>query len=78
MGFNTDVVESFVRSSTLNDIPALIKLMSGPDAVTFRRLVSFFSLDSRYLHPRELKEFWESLTESEKNYYRMLVAKRLI
>jgi hypothetical protein len=53
-----------------NDFPELIAFMQGPDRVTFARLISFFSVDSRYCHPRELKPFWESLTEAEKFYYR--------
>ncbi|AWN06180.1 hypothetical protein SEA_MIEK_79 [Streptomyces phage Miek] len=61
-----------------NDLPALIKFMQGPDNATLVRLISFFSRDSRYCHPRELKLFWESLSESEKNYYRRLVAIRFI
>lgn len=61
-----------------NDLPALIKFMQGPDNATLVRLISFFSRDSRYCHPRELKAFWESLSESEKNYYRRLVAIRFI
>ena len=60
------------------DIPELIRFMNGPDDATLRRLLAYFSYESKYLHPRELKEFWDSLKESEKNYYRMLVATRFI
>lgn len=52
------------------DMDELIVFMNGHDGPYLRELVSYFSLDSRYCHPRELKLFWESLTESEKNYYR--------
>jgi hypothetical protein len=60
------------------DVEELIAFMQGPDNATLVRLVSFFSRDSRYCHPRELREFWESLTESDKNYYRKLVVLRVI
>jgi hypothetical protein len=56
-----------------NDIPQLIKFMQGPDNPTFVRLINYFSRDSRYCHPRELKRFWESLTGAEKIYYRSAV-----
>lgn len=48
----------------------LISFMTGPDRATLRRLAYYFSGDSKkYLHPRELKKFWDSLTEDEKDYY---------
>lgn len=56
----------------------LVRFMNGPDDATLRRLLGYFSYESRYLHPRELKLFWDSLTEDEKNYYRMLVKTRFI
>jgi phosphopentomutase len=61
-----------------NDIPELIKFMNSSDHDTLSELVNFFSLDSRYCHPRELKRFWESLTESEKDYYRSCVPRRRV
>jgi hypothetical protein len=61
-----------------NDFPELLSFMNGPDGPTLRRLLGYFSYESRYVHPRELKAFWESLTQSEKNYYHMLVATRFI
>jgi hypothetical protein len=61
-----------------NDIPDLIKFMNGPDRPVLARLINYFSFDSRYCHPRELKAFWESLSESEKNYYRKCVVQRII
>lgn len=78
MGFNTDVVESFIETTKGNDIPDLVAFMNGPDDAVKRRLLCYFSYESRYCHPRELKAFWYSLTESEKNYYRKLVAMRFI
>jgi AAA15 family ATPase/GTPase len=63
---------------TANEMTGLISFMNGLDGVTLKRLLSYFSHESRYLHPRELKEFWDSLTESEKNYYRRLVVYRII
>lgn len=74
-----------IRSMTI-EAQELSNFMHGPDQVTLARLTTFFSypvLDGTdwrkcYLHPRELKLFWDSLTESEKNYYRRLVALREI
>lgn len=62
----------------VTEMQDLIAFMQGPDNPVLVRLVSFFSRDSRYCHPRELKPFWESLTESDKNYYRRLVVLREI
>lgn len=61
----------------VKELEDLVNFMQGPDNPVLVRLVSYFSLDSRYCHPRELKSFWESLNESEKNYYRS-VALRII
>lgn len=63
---------------TPQDLPELIRFMNGPDDAVKRRLLGYFSYESRYLHPRELKVFWESLTEDEKDYYRKLVAERFV
>lgn len=69
------------------DTAELVRFMNGPDGPTLRRLLWFFNdvedeearpFGHRYCHPRELKEFWESLTQSEKNYYHKLVATRYI
>lgn len=79
MGFS-QIAESFVdhaaETTKKNDTYELIEFMNGPDSVTLRRLLTYFSYDSRYLHPRELREFWGSLTGTEKNYYRRLVVER--
>jgi hypothetical protein len=56
----------------------LIDFMNGPDSATLRRLLSFFSVPRKYVQPEELKEFWESLSSQEKNYYHRLVALREI
>lgn len=61
-----------------NELTVLIAFMQGPDNAILGRLIHFFSEGGKYLHPRELKPFWESLTEGEKNYYRMLVKTRYI
>lgn len=55
------------------DFDALRTLMTGPDSRILRYLVAYFSYQSRYLHPRELRIFWESLTDAEKEYYRQAI-----
>lgn len=52
------------------EIQKLADFMSGPDARIFGRFIGYFSTPGKYLHPRELKEFWESLTLMEQSYYR--------
>lgn len=59
-------------------MPELGQFMNGVDSFTLRRLVGYFSDGGKYLHPRELMEFWTSLSESDKNYYRKLVVTRVI
>lgn len=54
-----------------NDVKELIAFMQGAYQVTFSRMIWFFSEGNRYLHPRELKVFWESLTPEEEQYYSM-------
>ena len=61
-----------------NDISDLIKFMNGPDSPVLKRLINYFSYDSRNCHLREIKDFWESLSESEKNYYRKCVVMRIV
>lgn len=51
------------------EIKELAKFMKGEDLPTFARMIDYFSVQGKYLHPRELKKFWESLTEEEKLYY---------
>lgn len=53
----------------------LRSLMTGPHMFTLARMICFFSWESRYLHPRELKIFWESLTEEEKAWWVDEIAK---
>lgn len=62
----------------IDELNETVAFMRGPDSAVFRRLIAFFSNNSRYCPPQEVKRFWESLTGSEKNYYRMLVATRFI
>jgi hypothetical protein len=66
-------VTACVFGGIADDIPELIKFMNGPDSIHLKEMVVFFSLDSRYLHPRELKLFWESLTPDERSYYQTAV-----
>lgn len=52
----------------------LMTFMSGPDAPVLKRLICFFSKQTgdmkvKYLHPRELREFWASLDQYERGYY---------
>lgn len=54
-----------------SELSELAWFMSGPDMVTLGRMIGFFSSQGNYLHPRELKVFWESLTETEKMEYRV-------
>jgi hypothetical protein len=52
------------------EMAQLERLMNGEDKATLARMISFFSVPGKYLHPRELKIFWDSLTDSEKNEWR--------
>lgn len=52
----------------------LIGFMNGPDAPVLKRLIVFFSkkagdLKPKYLHPRELREFWVTLSLADRFYY---------
>ena len=51
----------------------LVEFMSGPDMIHLVRFINYFSFNGRYLKPAELKEFWDSLAEDEKNYYRVAI-----
>jgi hypothetical protein len=56
----------------------LVQFMNGPDKPTLRRLRSYFSCEEKYLGPRELKEFWDSLSRGERDHYRRLVETQVI
>jgi hypothetical protein len=58
----------------------VISFMMTVDRVVFARLISFFSfptpgLKHKYCGPREIMALWESLTEAEKNEYRLFAMK---
>lgn len=65
-------------TSIMTETDELTKFITGPDSATLRRLISYFSWGSAYLGVSELKEFWESLDQKDKNYYHRLVATRQI
>jgi hypothetical protein len=43
----------------------LSSFMQGPDRETFARMIGFFSVPGKYLHPRELMHFKLSMTYEE-------------
>lgn len=47
------------------DIKILTAFMQGPDQVTFGRMIGYFSVPGKYLHPRELMRFRNSMTDEE-------------
>ena len=57
----------------MKDVEELIIFMNGPDKPTLAAMISFFSHESRYLHPRELKRFWDSLSDEEKLWWRFVI-----
>lgn len=56
----------------------LVRFMNGPDKQTLRLLRSYFSCEDKYVGPRELKEFWDSLSRGERDHYRKLVETQVI
>jgi hypothetical protein len=54
-------------------VEELTAFMNGPDNRVLCRMINYFSYGSRYLTPRELKKFWDSLTEVEKTYWRTAI-----
>lgn len=60
-------------SKTTQELQELIEFMRGPDYKVFARFINYFSAGGRYLKPSELKTFWESLPEAEKQYYRAAI-----
>jgi hypothetical protein len=67
---NTAVLD---RTDAMVERTSLVKFMIGPDNPIFAKMICYFSSAGKYCHPRELKKFWESLTEREKDYYRAVV-----
>jgi hypothetical protein len=47
------------------EIQRLGAFMNGPDLPTYARMITFFSLQGKYLHPREIEHFRNSMTEEE-------------
>lgn len=52
----------------------LMGFMNGSFSPVLKRLICFFNqqtgdLKPKYLHPRELREFWASLNQQERFYY---------
>ncbi|MGW0901638.1 hypothetical protein ACWD0G_32555 [Streptomyces goshikiensis] len=43
------------------ELEQLVGFMTGPDKVTLGRMIGYFSVPGKYLHPREMKVFWEAL-----------------
>lgn len=47
------------------DVEILSAFMQGPDIETYGRMIGFFSVPGKYLHPRELMRFRTSMTDEE-------------
>ncbi|MFJ2778179.1 hypothetical protein [Kitasatospora sp. NPDC087315] len=52
------------------ELKELSAFMLGPDKATLGRMIGYFSVSGKYLHPRELKEFWETLKPMERAWFR--------
>lgn len=66
--------DDIFRESSQKEVWELMGFMIGSDGPVLRRLIVFFSkktgnLEPKYLHPRELREFWASLDQYERSYY---------
>jgi hypothetical protein len=48
-----------------NDLEVLSLFLQGKDSPTYGRMMVFFSGPGKYLHPRELMRFRDSLTDEE-------------
>lgn len=58
----------------MTDTTSLVEFMIGPDQRTFAKAICFFSAGGKHCPPKEIKEFWESLTVEERGYYRFEIA----
>lgn len=73
--FESEMPTNEMDAEKLLENDSLIDFMNGPYWTVFARLIVFFSLPSvdgikaKYLHPRELREFWGSLNLDEREYY---------
>lgn len=47
------------------DVKILSAFMQGEDSATYGRMIGFFSVPGKYLHPRELMRFRNSMTTEE-------------
>lgn len=47
------------------DVRILVAFMQGKDSDTFARMIGFFSVPGKYLHPRELMRFRNSMSDEE-------------
>lgn len=47
------------------EIQRLGAFMSGPERPTYARMIDFFSTPGKYLHPREIEYFRNSMTHEE-------------
>ncbi|ASU03987.1 hypothetical protein [Streptomyces phage Psst4] len=50
---------------TEGEIQRLGAFMSGQDRPTYARMITFFSVPGKYLHPREIEHFRNSMTDEE-------------
>lgn len=60
----------FLSAETVAELTAF---MCGPDKRVLSRMIGYFSYNSRYLTPRELKKFWDAISEVEKTYWRSAI-----
>jgi hypothetical protein len=47
------------------DIKMLSTFMTGPDMATYGRMIGFFSVPRKYVHPREIWRFRNSMSDEE-------------
>lgn len=65
---STDVRNSQMKHD--EEMKQLSEFMLGPDKFTLGRMIGYFSTPGKYLHPGELKEFWETLQPLERAWFR--------
>lgn len=51
----------------------LVEFMNNSESATTRRLMNYFGVPGKWVKTEEMKIFWDSLTDAEKNIYRHLV-----
>lgn len=57
----------------LYNFDEIIRFLNGEDRYLFEKFIIYFSVTDKPLLPSELKEFWESLTFTEKQSYQSYV-----